>query len=279
MSRVYEALRQSEVDTGRSAYLDPDSIFAKPTIPTPADSDVMAWDQIASFQPVPSPESRLVALTSDNGLGAEKFRLLRARIRNLREKQQVRRIVITSAVPEEGKTLISMNLAVSLAKHTDEKVLLLEGDLRKPMLAHHLRVPNTRGFDDWFSSTEPITKYLQHFDDLQLWLLPAGVPRDNPLTILQSQRFLELYKRLSTCFDWILIDAPPLLPMADVNFWSRHADGLLLVSRLGKTPINVLRKGIEVLDNPRILGVVVNDALDIEHSYYTRYYSHKVHTT
>ena len=275
MSRVYEALRQSEVEAGGpAALLDPDSFLSAP-IPVQealADRGTLAWNEIAGFQPAPVPESRLVALTDDNSLGAEKFRLLRARIRNLREKQQVRRIVITSAVPNEGKTLVSMNLAVSLAKHTTEKVLLLEGDLRKPTLAEHLRMPNARGLDDWFASNESVTKFLYHFDDLQLWLLPAGMPHDNPLTILQSHRFLDLYKQLSRCFDWVLIDAPPLLPMADVNFWSRQADGLLLISREGRTPKAVLKKGLEVLDNPRLLGVVMNDAHAVESSYYHHYY-------
>jgi capsular exopolysaccharide synthesis family protein len=211
-------------------------------------------------------------LTDDNSLGAEKFRLLRARIRNLRERQQVRRIVITSAVPDEGKTLVSMNLAVSLAKHTREKVLLLEGDLRKPMLAEHLGIPDARGLDDWFSSREPVYKFLQRFDDLQLWLLPAGTPCGNPLATLQSPRFLESYKYLSNSFDWVLIDAPPLLPMADVNFWSRQADGLLLVCREGRTPKTVLQKGLEVLDSPNLLGVVINDAHTVESSYYQHYY-------
>ena len=275
MSRVYEALRQSEVEAGGPATLfDPESFLSSPATPPTSspDSKSIAWNEIASFQPSPSPESRLVALTDDSSLGAEKFRLLRARIRNLREKQQVRRIVVTSAVPDEGKTLVSMNLAISLAKHTTDKVLLFEGDLRKPMLAEHLGIPDAQGLDDWFGSNAPVSKFLHRFDDLSLWLLPAGTPRENPVTILQSPRFLDLYKQLSNRFDWVLIDAPPLLPMADVNFWSRQADGLLLVCREGRTPKTLLQKGLEALDSPRLLGVVINDAHDVESSYYNHYY-------
>ncbi len=276
MSRVYEALRQSEVEAGGSAaLLDPDSFLAVPTtapLTTAAEHAELAWAEIRSFQPSPVPESRLIALTDDNSLGAEKFRLLRARIRNLRDRQQVRRMVLTSAVPDEGKTLVSMNLAVSLSKHTTDKVLLLEGDLRKPTIAKHLRMPESAGITNWFSTNEPISQYIFRCDELQLWVLPAGMPHENPLSILQTARFLELYRRLSACFDWILIDAPPLLPMADVNFWSRQADGLLLVAREGRTPKTVLTKGLEVLDNPRLLGVVLNDAHSVESSYYHHYY-------
>ncbi len=286
MSRVYEALRQSEIEAGSTAsMLDPDSFLSHPVVvPEPTaepslEEGTFAWDEVTEFHPAPLPDSRLVALTDDNSLAAEKFRLLRARLRHLRETQRVRRIVITSAVPNEGKTLVSMNLAVTLAKHTTEKVLLLEGDLRKPMLAQHLRIPDSRGLDDWFASNEPITKFLRHFDGLQLWLLSAGTPRDNPVNILQSARFLELYKQLSNCFDWVLIDAPPLLPMADVNFWSRQADGLLLVCREAQTPKTVLKKGLEVLDSPKLLGVVINDAHAVESSYYHHYYDKQASRT
>ena len=117
-----------------------------------------------------------------------------------------------------------------------------------------------------------MSKFIYRFDDLQLWILPAGSAPEDPVNILQSSRFLELYKKLSTCFDWIIIDAPPLLPMADVSFWSRQADGLLLVVREGYTPKAILQKGLETLDNPKVIGVVLNGARDVESGYYSRYY-------
>jgi capsular exopolysaccharide synthesis family protein len=273
MSRVYEALRQFQDDTGAQAsILDPDNFLATEIAPHPTTAQgTIAWDEIESFEPHPKPESRLVTLTDDNSLAAEKFRLLRARIRHLRETQGARRIVITSAVPDEGKTLISLNLAIALAQHTNDKVLLLEGDLRKPTFARCLDM-NAAGLDEWFSSNYPVTRFLYHFDDLQLWLMPAGVPKDNPVMILQSARFADLYDQLSAAFDWILIDAPPLLPMEDVNFWSRKADGLLLVSRQGRTPKLALKKGLEVLDHPKVLGIVINDSPAVVDSYYHHYY-------
>ena len=212
-------------------------------------------------------------------MGAEKFRLLRARLRNLRERRQIQKLVITSAVPNEGKTLVAMNLAVCLAKHTNEKILLLEGDLRKPMLGEHLGIKALPGVGQWWASAdEPFSKFIYRFDDLQLWILPAGSAPEDPVNILQSSRFLELYEQLSTCFDWIIIDAPPLLPMADVSFWSRQADGLLLVVREGMTPKTILQKGLDTLDNPKVIGVVLNDAHQVESSYYHHYYYGKRNT-
>ena len=277
MSRVYEALRQSELEKGISpAVLDAETILSAPLGTMPAqdagDVSALAWDEIPSLYPAVQEKSRLVTLTNDNGLAAEKFRLLHGRIRNLRERQPLRRLVITSAVPDEGKTLVSMNLAVCLAKHTTEKILLLEGDLRKPTLAEHFGIRHLPGLKDWSATHEPISNFLCRFDDLQFWVLPAGSVLENPVTILQSARFLELYKQLSACFDWIVIDAPPLLPMADVSFWSRQSDGLLLVVREGRTPKAVLKKGLETLDNPRVIGVVLNEAHAVENGYYEHYY-------
>ena len=277
MSRVYEALRQSELDNGVSHTLfDPDTFLASSTSAAPLveqPTTGMPWDQIKSLLPAVREESRVVTLTEGNSLGAEKFRLLRTRLRNLRERRQLQKLVVTSAVPNEGKTLVAMNLAVCLAKHTDEKILLLEGDLRKPMLGEHLGIKALPGVGQWWASAdEPFSKFIYRFDDLQLWILPAGSAPEDPVNILQSSRFLELYKHLSTCFDWIIIDAPPLLPMADVSFWSRQADGLLLVVREGTTPKTILQKGLDTLDNPKVIGVVLNDAHQVESSYYHHYY-------
>ena len=276
MSRVYEALRLSELETGVGpATLDPDCLLSFSTS-TVGGSDqsrtAVQWNEIESLSPTVAEKSRVVALTEGNGLGAEKFRLLRARLRNLREHLALQRLVLTSAVPGDGKTMVTMNLAVSLAKHTDEKILLLEGDLRKPMVGEHLGIRGRRGLGDWCLCDEPISNFIYRLDDSQLWVLHAGTTPENPVTILQSARFLELYRHLCSCFDWIIIDAPPLVPMADVSFWSHNADGLLLVVRQGKTPKMVLQKGLETLDNPNVVGVVLNDARDIESSYYQRYY-------
>ena len=276
MSRVYEALRQSEIEKGGTpTLLDPDTFLsAAPAVGTLKDERASGidWSEIKSLLPAVREESRVVTLSESNGLGAEKFRLLRARLRNLRERRQLQKLVITSAVPNEGKTMVAMNLAVSLSKHTSENILLLEGDLRKPMQGEHLGIKALPGIGEWASAEEPISKYIYHFEGLQLWILPAGSAPENPVNILQSKRFLELFNQLTSCFDWIIIDAPPLLPMADVSFWSRQADGMLLVVREGHTPKSILQKGLETLDNPKLVGVVLNDAREIESSYYSQYY-------
>lgn len=275
MSRVYEALRRSALEEGATpTILDPDTLLSSSTSDEPVideRSTGMAWDEIKSLLPAVREENHVVTLTADNSLGADKFRLLRARLRNLRERRQLQKLVITSAVSDEGKTLMAMNLAVCLARNTKEKVLLLEGDLQKPVLGEYLGIESLNGVAEWASVDEPVSKFMYRLDDLQLWILPAGAASENPANTLQSPRFLELYKRLSASFDWIIIDAPPLLPTADISFWSLQADGLLLVVREGKTPKAALQKGLETLDNPKVIGVVLNDGQQVQRSYGSHY--------
>ncbi len=271
MSRVFDALCRSQAELGLpNALLDPDGL-APDVVATP--STTLEWGEIPIFHASPQ-RDRLVALNGQNGLGADKFRLLRARLRHLQDRMRIKRVVITSAVPDEGKTLVATNLAISLAKNTSQRVLLLDGDLHKPTVAERFGLAGACGISEWWSGDQPIHRFLYRLQDTQLWVLCAGIAHEHPLTILQSPRFLELFRRLGDLFDWIVIDVPPLSPLADTNFWARQADGLLLVVRHGKAPRKLLQKGLETLDNPRVLGVVLNDAPVLESSYYNHYYAH-----
>ena len=275
MSRVYDALLRSQQERGQNTdLLDPEAFTADVA---EGPNETIVWDRVATFIPNHVAEARLVALGNGNGLGAEKFRLLRSRLRHVREMTGAKRVVITSAIPQEGKTLIAANLAISMAKHTAQKILLLEGDLHQPALGERVGLGGRAGIGDWARDGKAIEDCLYRAVGSQLWVLPAGFVQDHPLAILQSARFLELFRRLGEVFDWILIDSPPLLPLADANFWSRQSDGLLLVVREGTTPRSLLQKGLEMLDSPTLLGIVMNDLHAVESNYYNRYYSHADH--
>lgn len=272
MSRVFDALCRSQQELGLpNALLDPDSFV--PEVVAGAPSTTLEWAEIPVFH-ASAQRDRLVALEGQNGLGADKFRLLRARLRHLQDRTRIKCVVITSAVPDEGKTLVATNLAISLAGNTSQRVLLLDGDLHKPCVAERFGLAGACGISEWWSADQPIHRFLYKLQDAQLWVLCAGVAHEHPLTILQSPRFLELFRKLGEWFDWVLVDVPPLSPLADTNFWARQADGLLLVVRHGKTPRTLLQKGLETLDNPRVLGVILNDTPILENSYYNHYYAH-----
>ncbi len=107
---------------------------------------------------------------------------------------------------------------------------------------------------------------------MQLWFLSAGPPCDQPSQILQSARFAQAFVRLVGGFDWVVVDSTPMSPIVDANLWSRLVDGTLLVVREGVTPIKALKMGVRGLDNPKWLGVVLNEASDFDRVNYTDQY-------
>jgi capsular exopolysaccharide synthesis family protein len=240
--------------------------------PAPALREQPISEKLPSFQKINVgnlPESsRLVTITDLAGLGAEKFRVLATRLKNLQQKRSLKRLLITSSIMQEGKSLVSSNLAITLARHALQSVLLIDGDLRKPALAHRFGMSNRPGLSAFLTGDQPADKYIYHLEDLNINVMPAGVIPDNPLELLQSTRLCGLLDRMSPLFDWIVIDSPPLVPVADANVWGRLADGMLLVTRQGVTERKMLEKGLKPIDNPALLGVVFNGSEDSHQQYY-----------
>jgi len=223
----------------------------------------------------PGKRARLVALTDPKSLGAEKFRALVARLENLRRKQELKSLQITSSVINEGKSLVAANLAITLAKHYGYKVLLVEGDLHRPTLTALLGLTDVEGINHWWCRREEdheIAGYVHQLDDMPLWFLSAGSMCDQPSQILQSARFAETFVRLLGGFEWVVVDSTPMLPTVDANLWSRLVDGALLVVREGVAPIKALTTGVRGLDNPKWLGMVLNEASESARVNYTDQY-------
>jgi capsular exopolysaccharide synthesis family protein len=217
----------------------------------------------------------LVSLTAKESLGAEKFRFLGVRLRQLRQNRPIKKVLITSTIAEEGKSLVAANLALTLARKQQQRVLLLEGDLRRPVLARQFGLGKHIGLSEALQGEFSPIQHICYLEDPKLWFMPAGQPPENPLELMQSGRLTELIERLTTGFDWIVIDSPPLLPLADTTVWARLADGTLLVAREGKTERQSLKRGVEALGQTNLLGVVLNSCSDTDHSnYYQRYGPH-----
>ena len=276
MSRLYETLRRMEMVRGKS---DPIQIASL----QPAELVKVAMAQPAEMEASPTAKmelnqsSRLVALIDPRGLAAEKFRALVTRLEHIRKEQELKSLQIISAVGNDGKTLVAGNLAVTLAKHTSARVLVVEGDLHRPGLASLLGLGQLQGIGQWWSAREEkekISQYVYRLNDLPLWFLGAGMVEEQPSQILQSARFAETFVRLASWFDWVVIDSTPILPVIDANLWSRMVDGSLLVVREGVTPIRALKKSFESLDSPKFVGMVLNEASEFDRTNYgDQYYA------
>jgi capsular exopolysaccharide synthesis family protein len=215
--------------------------------------------------------SRLVYFTEPDSLAAEKFRFLGVRLRQLRQNRTLKRVLVTSTIPEEGKSLVSANLAGVLARRK-ERVLLIEGDMRRPTLAQHFGLGTLAGLAEWLRGGLQTPSNIYHLGRPGFWFMPAGDPPSNTLELMQSGRLSLLMKQLGTLFDWIIVDSPPLLPLADTTVWARLTEGTLLVAREGKTQKRSLLRGLEILKKSDLLGVVLNGCSNLDQeSYYQRY--------
>jgi capsular exopolysaccharide synthesis family protein len=217
------------------------------------------------------PSSKLVFLTEPDSLAAEKFRFLGVRLRQLRQSRPLKKVLVTSTIPEEGKSTVSANLAGVLARRK-QSVLLIEGDLRRPGLAQQFGLGRLAGLGEWLQSGRQTVSNVYRLDGPDFWFMPAGNPPENPLELLQSGRLSALMGQLANLFDWIIVDSPPLLPLADTTVWTRVTDGTLLVAREGKSEKAQLQRGLEALKKSDLLGVVLNGCAHPDHkSYYQRY--------
>jgi capsular exopolysaccharide synthesis family protein len=184
----------------------------------------------------------------------------------------LKKILVTSTIPEEGKSLVSANVAGVLARRK-QRVLLIEGDMRRPVLAQQFGLGRLAGLAEWLQDGTQIASNIYHLGGLGFWLMPAGNPPANPIELMQSGRLSELMRQLAPMFDWIIVDSPPLLPLADATVWARVTDGTLLVVRDGITEKARLQRGLEILKKSDLLGVVLNGCTNPSHKTYYHPYS------
>jgi capsular exopolysaccharide synthesis family protein len=283
---IAEPATTAEPGAAQPAFVQPinlQSISVQPISVQPADVQTTTTEpftkEVTGDGPVdfPSlevsvlPSSRMVFLNEPDSLAAEKFRFLGVRLRQLQQSRPLKKVLVTSTIPEEGKSTVSANLAGVLARRK-QSVLLVEGDLRRPTLASQFGLGRLAGLGEWLQSGRQTVSNVYRLEGPDFWFMPAGNPPENPLELLQSGRLSYLMGQLANLFDWIIVDSPPLLPLADTTVWSRVTDGTLLVAREGKSEKKQLQRGLEALKKSDLLGVVLNGCAHPDHkSYYQRY--------
>jgi capsular exopolysaccharide synthesis family protein len=232
------------------------------------DRDPDLFNLFQSQQVSLTAESRLVCITDVSNPAAEAFRLLAVRLRHLRKSRPIQKVLITSTVPEEGKSTVAANVACALALRPEQRVLLVEGDVRRPSLSRMFGFGAKTGLCEWLKGDSGLAMSIYHLEGAGLWILPAGNVPDNPLKLVQSGRLPELMERLAASFDWIIIDSPPILPLADTSIWTQLADGILVVTRQGFTKKKSLERGLEALDAKKVIGAILNGSTSPNEGYY-----------
>lgn len=213
------------------------------------------------------PGSRIIMHTDPRSAGADRFRFLRMCLRELWNAGKLKSVLITSALPQDGKSTIALNLATALAEGGKRKVLLIEADLHRPTLIEQLGIEGRTGLADCLESGSDPALALRRLEPLGWFLLSAGQPCGHPTELLQTDAFARVLQKLSPHFDWILIDSPPVVPVTDALALARHANATLLVAREGRTPREAVEKAIAILGRQRVLGIVLNAVEGLERIY------------
>lgn len=222
------------------------------------DRHMDTFGQMQSLKVVAPPNNRLVCLADSENLAAEKFRFLGISLQNLRRERSLKKVLITSTIPQEGKSTVSANLACTLARTTQRRTLLLEGDVRRPSLSQMFGVGTHPGLCECLQDDRNLVNSVYYLEAPGFWFLPAGSAPNHPLELLQSGRLAATMDQLTAWFDWIIIDSPPVMPLADTSVWMRQADGILLVLRQGTTEKGQLQSGLEAIERKKLIGALLN---------------------
>lgn len=205
---------------------------------------------------------------------SEAYRALRTNIQFSSIDEELRVIMVTSAGPGEGKSTTLINLAVAYAQ-SDKKVLVIDGDLRKPTMHHTLRVSNRWGLTNLLTNQLTIREVLQDTFIPNLQIITSGPIPPNPSEILASKKMISTIDELKGRFDIILIDAPPAIAVTDSQIIASRTDGVILVVNSERTKRDAVLKAKQNLDNvrARILGVILNNVdRKSKDAYYYYYY-------
>lgn len=268
MSRIFDALRKSEQeDKG------PTAIEQSRKAPRVSQTAALRHEAREPFENVEriiltiTSQKHILTCGDDHAVGAEKFRVLRQRLQKIRADRPLTKLLVSSAVPQEGKTLVAVNLAFSLAR-VSRRVLLVDADLRHPGVHEMLGLGAVHGLTEYLRGEIDDHKAMKRLDPWNLYYMPAGRSSGTPGELLQSPRMTQLMNRLGRAFEWIVVDTAPITLFADSPHLASMVDGSLLVVRLGVTPADVMQEAVAALEGNYIAGVVINgDTENRSHQY------------
>jgi protein-tyrosine kinase len=294
MSRIHEALKKAEQERAELQAPAESSFAAVPPMaqvaerPGDGHADVVpltsAMPSFASpfslenllsrcqqVQWRPDAKTMLFFNGDDAARGTEEFRTLRSRLYSTREKMPLKKILVTSALPKEGKSFTAANLAQVLVRQHGRRVLLVDADLRGPRLHLMLGTTSSPGLADYLLGSGDEFSIMQHGPMEGLFLIPSGREITNPAELISNGRLKILLQRIDALFDWIIIDSPPAVPVSDAGVLAKVCDGVLMVVRSNATPVDMARRARMEFPDQALVGVVLNgtDGAAIP---YTRYY-------
>jgi len=251
-------------------------------------SEVVSSEKTKRF-PVTTTEwdERLSKVASSSNKTAESFRVLRSKILLPQDGRPApRTIMVTSALPREGKSFVSANLGIALAKGMDQHSLVIDCDLRAPSLAPLFGIPFEQGLVDYLQGKDELSSFIRKTSLEKLSILASGLPPSNPAELLSSGRMHKLVEELAGRYPdrYVIFDTPPLEVASETQVLSQAVDGVVLVVRQGVSNRSLIEKFIADIGKEKIIGVIFNGhksnfiytrLVDKSHYYYGKYYEAK----
>ncbi len=302
MSRIHEALKKAEQERAASP-----GVPAQPSLVTPAAEQPMTAGEemaatVASAMPrdgvpitsampsfaspfsldallarcpqqpwKPDMKTMLFFNGDDTARGTEEFRTLRSRLYTTRDKMPLKTLLLTSALPKEGKSFTAANLAQVLVRQHGRRVLLIDADLRGPRLHEMLGTTASPGLSDYLQGANDEFSIMQRGPMENLFFIPCGHEISEPSELVANGRLKFLLQRVEALFDWIIIDSPPAVPVSDASVLAKACDGVLMVVRSNATPVDMARRARMEFPQQALVGLVLNGT-DSDAAPYTRYY-------
>lgn len=238
---------------------------------------VLSWiPAIEEIKANPTPANEFIVASKPKSPPSEAFKALRTRVQYSKlEETPIKTILLTSSVPSEGKTTISINLAGSLAQ-MNKKVLLLDCDLRKPRVHTVFEYDRYPGLSDYLFSNASLEEITRKSKVDNLFVITSGTIPPNPSELLGSKQMMDFLNLMKSKYDFVIIDSPPFISVTDAEILFRITDGTILVLKAGKTPSEAFYRTCEKLSsmNPHnFLGVVFNNfSFKSSYGYYYNYY-------
>ena len=290
MSRIHEALKKAEQEKAANLPVAERHAVAPARVAEDGDGPVFTSNRLVAepvqdsrtiessailrfedlVQRCTHPEWRAdsalrISLAGDSGkIVAERFRTLRSRLYQIAGTRPLRRVLITSSLPSEGKTFVATNLVRSIIRQADRRVLLIDADLRAPRLHTALGAPSSPGLSDYLRGESDEYAIIQNSVANNLCFIPCGTKVTNPSELLLSDRMRVLLDCVTPAFDWVILDSPPALPVHDSSSLADLCDGVLFVVRAGETDHEAAKKASMEFREKNLLGVVLNQVEDSE---------------
>ena len=187
----------------------------------------------------------------------EQYRRLAATLHHAQQQTQMKIVMVTSAMPAEGKTLTTTNLALTLSESYKRRVLIIDADLRRPSMHGLFHVPNIAGLNEALTGASTPSAFQL---SPRLTLLTAGRPNPDPMGVLTSSGMAELLRAAAAGYDWVIVDTPPVGLLTDASLLASMVDGVVMVVAAGKVSYKIVQRAADSVGRMRILGVVLNRA-------------------